>query len=60
MTAEDVVLVKEYAAKGCTILANGRICELVESAKTKEKEEEWKTGTKNHSKDQLPDDTGKE
>jgi len=30
---EDLVLIKEYAAKGCTILAHGRICDLIDSIK---------------------------
>ncbi len=33
ITAEDAVLIKDVALKGCTILAHGRICELIEDVK---------------------------
>ena len=33
ITTEDAVLIKNVALKGCTILAHGRICELIEDVK---------------------------
>ena len=39
ISVEDAGLIKKMAVKGCSVLAYGRICELLESAETKAKDE---------------------